>query len=148
MDISFREANENDLPELLRLYGQLGQDDGSVLPLEDARCIFNRYKDYPSYRVHVAEMDGRMVGTFALLVMDNLGHMGASGGILEEVVVDNTLRGKGIGKKMMDYAHDLCRQYGCYKMTFSSNLKREDAHRFYASLGFKRHGYSFYIDYE
>ena len=35
---------------------------------------------------------------------------------------------------------------GCYKMALSSNLKREAAHRFYDSLGFGRHGYSFLIE--
>jgi GNAT superfamily N-acetyltransferase len=147
MDMILREAIEGDLPGLLALYGQLGQDDGSVLSMGDARRIFHRMKEYPSYRLHVAELDGRVVGTFALLVMDNLGHLGTPSAILEDVVVDEGLRGMGIGKRMMDYAHDLCRLQGCYKMTFSSNANREAAHRFYESLGFRRHGYSFYINY-
>jgi predicted GNAT family acetyltransferase len=33
-------------------------------------------------------------------------------------------------------------------MTFSSNLNRQAAHRFYESLGFRKHGYSFRIEYE
>jgi len=148
MNIILREAIEDDLPAMLILYGQLGQDDGRVLSLEDARRIFARFREYPYYRLHVALLDGRLVGTFALLVMDNLGHLGAPSAILEDVVVDETMRGMGIGKKMMDYANDLCRQQGCYKMTFSSNMNRDAAHRFYESLGFKRHGYSFYINYE
>jgi GNAT superfamily N-acetyltransferase len=148
MDIVMRTATEDDLPGLLTLYGQLGQDDGTVLPLETARRIFARFREYPSYTVHVAELDGRLVGTFALLVMDNLGHLGSPGAVLEDVVVDSAVRGKGIGRRMMAYAHDLCRNAGCYKMTFSSNRNRKDAHRFYESLGFRRHGYSFYIEYE
>ncbi|MEI6215197.1 MAG: GNAT family N-acetyltransferase [Desulfuromonadales bacterium] len=148
MDIKLREAHEEDLPALLALYGQLGQDDGSVLSLEEAQLIFARFRSYPYYRLHVAELDEILVGTFALLIMDNLGHLGTPTAILEDVVVDETLRGKGIGKRMMEYANDLCRHAGCYKMTFSSNMNRETAHRFYESLGFRRHGYSFYIDYE
>ena len=38
---------------------------------------------------------------------------------------------------------DACRRAGCYKLALSSNLKRADAHRFYDSLGFERHGFSF-----
>lgn len=148
MEILLRKAHESDLPGLLALYRQLGQDDGSVLSLDDARCIFERFKHYPSYDLHVAELDERIVGTFALLVMDNLGHMGSPSAVLEDVVVDQGLRGKGIGKLMMEYAHEICRQQGCYKMTFSSNRNREAAHRFYESLGFTRHGFSFYITYE
>jgi GNAT superfamily N-acetyltransferase len=148
MEIILREANESDLPGLLALYGQLGQDDGSILQLDAAQLIFERIKDYPSYHLHVAELDGRVVGTFALLVMDNLGHMGSPSAVLEDVVVDENRRGMGIGKRMMEYAHELCRRQGCYKMTFSSNRNREAAHRFYESLGFTRHGFSFYITYE
>jgi GNAT superfamily N-acetyltransferase len=147
MDIVMREANEIDLPAILALYAQLGQDDGSVLSVDEADRIFARFRSYPDYRIHVAQDGDRVVGTFALLIMDNLGHLGTPSAVLEDVVVAEELRGKGIGKVMMDYANDLCRQKGCYKMTFSSNMNREAAHRFYESLGFRRHGYSFYITY-
>lgn len=147
MELTLRAATESDLPAILSLYSQLGEDDGSVLELKDAVSIFNRMKAYPDYRIYLALLDGNIVGTFALLVMDNLGHRGTPSAVLEDVVVDGSQRGKGIGKQMMEYAHELCRQKGCYKMTFSSNRNREAAHRFYESLEFKRHGYSFYISY-
>jgi hypothetical protein len=38
------------------------------------------------------------------------------------------------------------KEKGCYKMTLSSNLKRESAHAFYDSLGFKKHGFSFLVE--
>ena len=44
---------------------------------------------------------------------------------------------------MMQHAREECRSAGCYKLTLSSGLPREGAHRFYDSLGFERHGYSF-----
>lgn len=147
MDIVMREATSADLPDILSLYAQLGQDDGSVLSVAEAGVIFEKISSYPDYRIYLAIMNGRPVGTFALLIMDNIAHMGIKSAILEEVVVLEELRGQGIGKKMMNYAHNFCRQAGCYKMTFSSNMRRETAHHFYESLGFRRHGYSFYIDY-
>jgi ribosomal protein S18 acetylase RimI-like enzyme len=147
MELILREAAEADLPAILCLYAQLGQDDGSVLELQEAAQIFKKMKSYPDYRIHIAVLDQNIVGIFSLLVMDNLGHRGAPSAILEDVVVEKKLRGMGIGNRMMGYAHDLCREKGCYKMTFSSNLNREAAHRFYESLGFSRHGYSFFINY-
>lgn len=148
MEISLREATENDLPDILQLYSQLGQDDGAVLPLDQAGRIYARIKNYPDYSLHVAAIGGRLVGVFALLIMDNFGHMGTPSAVLEDVVVAADLRGQGVGSRMMQYANQLCRQKGCYKMTFSSNINREAAHRFYESLGFKKHGYSFYVTYE
>lgn len=148
IDLSMRQAREDDIPSLLVLFRQLGEDDGATLTVEEARAVFNDFRQYPCYHVHVAELGGRLVGTFSLLIMHNLGHHGAPSAVLEDVVVDGSLRGKGVGTAMMEYAHDVCREHGCYKMTFSSNRNREAAHRFYESLGFRRHGYSFFIDYE
>jgi len=148
MEITLREATENDLPDILQLYSQLGQDDGAVLPLDQAHRIFARIKTYPDYSLQLALLDNRVVGVFALLIMDNFGHMGAPSAVLEDVVVAADLRGQGVGRRMMEYANALCRRKGCYKMTFSSNINRVDAHRFYESLGFKKHGYSFYVTYE
>jgi GNAT superfamily N-acetyltransferase len=148
MEITLREAHESELPAILSLCDQLGQDDGSTVSLDEAGRMYSRFRSYPDYRLHVALIGNRVVGVFALLIMDNLGHMGAPGAILEDVVVAEELRGQGVGRRMMEYAHDICRLKGCYKMTFSSNINREAAHRFYESLGFKKHGYSFYIDYE
>ncbi len=147
MNLELRKAVTADLPAILSLYAQLGEDDGSVLDLDEAARIFSRMQIYPDYSIYVALLEQRTVGTFALLVMDNLGHLGTPSAVLEDVVVDTTLRGMGIGKRMMEYAHELCRQKGCYKMSFSSNRNREAAHRFYESLGFQRHGYSFFITY-
>lgn len=146
-ELTFREAGEADLPVLLGLYAQLGEDDGRVLSLPKALAIFQRMQAYPDYRLYLAERGGEAVGTFALLVMDNLGHCGARSAVLEDVVVSSNCRGEGIGKRMMDFARRLCLDKGCYKMTFSSNRNREAAHRFYESLGFRRHGISFYVDY-
>ena len=148
MDIIIREAVETDLPAILSLYAQLGQDDGSVLSIDEAGHIFARMKAYPDYRIFVALLNSRVVGTFAILIMANIAHMGAPSAILEDVVVEEGLRGQGVGKRMMDFANALCRAKGCYKMAFSSNRNRGAAHRFYESLGYAKHGYSFYITYD
>ncbi len=145
MEITLREATEADLPAILTLYAQLGQDDGKVLSLEAASRIFVRMKTYPDYRIYIALLNGRIVGTFALLILDNIAHMGTPSAILEDVVVEEGIRSQGIGRQMMRHANSLCREKGCYKMSLTSNRNREAAHRFYESLGFEKHGYSFYM---
>jgi GNAT superfamily N-acetyltransferase len=143
MEIHLREAAEVDLPAILSLYAQLGQDDGGTLDPHEAGHIFARLKTYPDYQIYVALADSRVVGTFALLVMDNIAHRGARSAIIEDVVVAEDVRGQGIGKKMMAHAAHLCRDKKCYKVALSSNRRREAAHRFYESLGYELHGYSF-----
>ncbi len=146
MDIQIRRARKTDLPAVLTLYAQPEIDDGEVLTTGRAEALFRRIQRYPDYHIHVAEANGEIVGAFALLIMDNLGHMGAPSGVVEDVAVHPAWQGKGIGKAMMKNAGKKCAKAGCYKMTLSANLKRTTAHRFYESLGFRKHGYSFLLD--
>jgi GNAT superfamily N-acetyltransferase len=146
VNITIREANQEDLLSILSLHAQLDFGEGDTLPAEDAKTIFGRIQRYPDYRIYVAAIDKEIVGTFALLIMDNLAHRGALSGIVEDVVVHKDLRRKGIGKEMMRFAMDYCREKGCYKLALSSNRRRRLAHRFYESLGFHKHGYSFIVE--
>ena len=143
--LRIRPAKRGDLAAVLALYAQPGLDDGAVLPLANAERIFDRFARYPDYTLYIAEEDDAIVGSFALLIMDNLGHLGAPSAIVEDVVVDPAMHGQGIGQAMMRFATGLAREKGCYKLVLSSNAKRERAHAFYEALGFERHGYSFRI---
>jgi GNAT superfamily N-acetyltransferase len=141
-----REASKGDLPEVLRLYAQPDFDEGQVLSLSEAESLFARIAHYPDYKIYVALSGGQIVGTFALLIMDNLGHLGTPSAIIEDVAVDPQWQERGVGKTMMRHALQVCREKGCYKAVVSSNLRRERAHAFYESLNFERHGYSFRIN--
>jgi len=141
-----REALASDLPTVLDLYAQPELDGDGVISLENASRVYERMARYPDFRLYVAELDGRVVGTFMLIVMDNLAHGGAPSGLVESVVVAEDMQGRGIGTAMMQHARAHCRSRGCYKMALSSNLKRERAHAFYDGLGFERHGFSFRVN--
>ena len=142
--MTFRVASRQDLPAILDLYARAL--DGRALPVTEAEKLFERIRHYPDYQLYLAEYDGRLAGTFALLIMDNLGECGTPSGIVEDVVVEPEFQRRGVGRAMMQHALALCRQKGCYKMMLSSNLARTAAHAFYESLGFEKHGYSFRID--
>lgn len=144
--INIRPAGEADLAGVLALYAQPDLDDGAMLSKDDAVSLFRRFATYPSYTLYVAESGGAIVGTFALLVMDNLGHLGAPSAIVEDVAVDPACQSQGIGAAMMAYALDRARERNCYKLMLSSNARRERAHAFYESLGFTRHGFSFRVE--
>lgn len=122
-------------------------DNGNVLDTKKAGSIFDRIKSYPDYNVFVAIYNGSIAGTFALAIMDNLAHMGTPSGLVEDVAVSSVYQGRGIGTQMMKFAINACKVKGCYKVVLSSNLKRTNAHRFYEGLGFKKHGYSYLIEF-
>jgi GNAT superfamily N-acetyltransferase len=141
-----REANAEDLQGVLRVYSEAGLDTGENLGLAESEAILKRIEQYPNYKVFVAETEGQIAGTFALLIMDNLAHRGARSGLVEDVGVLPSFQGKGIGKEMMQFAMNRCKEHGCYKMALSSNEARTDAHKFYESLGFARHGFSYRVE--
>jgi len=142
---NIREATPADLPSVLDLYARLETNEDQAISLDKARQVFARIRSYPDYHLYVATVREQVVGTFALLIMDNLAHQGTPSGIVEDVVVAQSWQGKGIGKQMMRFAMSRCQEAGCYKLVLSSNLKREAAHKFYESLGFVKHGFSFVV---
>jgi ribosomal protein S18 acetylase RimI-like enzyme len=140
-----RKATEADLPAVLALYAQPGASAGIVMPLAQATATFRHMSTHPGYALYVAECTNAIAGTFVLHIIENLAHQGAPTAVVENVVVDESCRGQGIGSAMMRFAMDEARRHRCYKLTLSSNLKRERAHAFYDALGFERHGYSFVV---
>ena len=148
MEYVIRQAVSTDLPAILSLYGQPDADNRKVMDFEMANSLFLKISTYPSYRLFVACSGDRIVGTYSLVILDNLVHMGAPSGLVEAVVVLSNWRRKGVGKAMMNHAMALCREAHCYKLALSSNLVREPAHRFYEALGFTRYGFSFVVDFK
>ena len=146
MNVLIRKAKEEDLPSILALLSEVDEPNQDSISLQKARAIFSQIQSYPNYHIYIALIEEDVVGTFALLMMDNLVHNGAPSGIVEDVAVRTAWQGRGIGKQMMEYAMKLCKEAGCYKLSLSSNIKRENAHKFYESLGFIKYGYSFVVD--
>jgi GNAT superfamily N-acetyltransferase len=144
--LTIREATEADLPRILDLYLASDIGDSESFTPAEAAAQLALFRQYPSFRLFVALADNKVIGTYQLLIMHNMAKRGKKSGIVEDVAVDPAHQGKGIGRAMMHHALDECRRAGCYKLTLSSNLRREDAHRFYDALGFQRHGYSFRME--
>jgi GNAT superfamily N-acetyltransferase len=145
MPLEIRDGRDEDLPGVLRVFAESGIDGGSSFTLEEAREHLARIRQWPNFRLLVALDDGVIVGTYSLAILEKLGKRGTPAGVVEDVAVMPRMQGKGIGRAMMEHAIGECRKAGCYKLALSSNVKRGPAHRFYESLGFERHGYSFAV---
>jgi GNAT superfamily N-acetyltransferase len=145
--VEIRDAEEKDLPGVLRVLSESGIDGGHSFTVEEAREHYARIRQWPNFRLLVAEVGGEIAGTYSLVIIDKLGKRGIPAGVVEDVAVLPSRQGQGIGRAMMEHARAECRRAGCYKLALSSNLRREDAHRFYDSLGFQRHGFSFVTDF-
>lgn len=137
MDI--RRATQSDLPAILRLLLE-----GRVTPSDelapDAPCYAEALREMQASdwsAIYVAELHGRVVGTFMLAFIRHLLRRGTLVAEVEAVHVDAAERGKGIGAAMMHWAIEAARRRGCSRVQLTSNKSRKDAHRFYQRLGFR-----------
>jgi ribosomal protein S18 acetylase RimI-like enzyme len=64
--------------------------------------------------------------------------------IVEDVVIDETMRRRGIGQALVEHAIKLAREAGASVVSLTSNPKREAANYLYQSLGFERRGTNVY----
>jgi GNAT superfamily N-acetyltransferase len=145
MSLTIRKANRDDLKDILAIYAEPDIDNGNTLDLNSAEATLDKMNHYPDYTLYVAAINDKVVGSFALLIMDNLAHMGAPSAVVENVVVHSKWRGQGIGSEMIRFAMDKAKQAKCYKLALTCSINRDRAHKFYESLGFDKHGYSFLI---
>jgi ribosomal protein S18 acetylase RimI-like enzyme len=150
MPAKIRRAVEADLPRIVELLAQLAPDvpdrEDTSSPLPYYYHLVFREGEQAKQHLLVAEVRRKIVGTLVLVVVPNLSHRGTPYGIIENVVVDEKHRSKGIGEALITRAIEESRKTGCYKVTLTSNKRRNEAHRFYERLGFARTHEAFRIN--
>ncbi|CAM5358413.1 GNAT family N-acetyltransferase OS=Streptomyces cyaneofuscatus OX=66883 GN=G3I52_12565 PE=4 SV=1 [Streptomyces cyaneofuscatus] len=100
------------------------------------RAALRRLADDPNQHVVVAVREGRVVGTLQLTVVPGLSRRGAIRSIIEAVRIHADERGSGLGTQLIQWAVDESRRQDCQLVQLTSDVTREDAHRFYERLGF------------
>ena len=129
-----RPAAPADATAIARLLTQLGYPTTT----DEARIRLDAIADAaPMDRVIVAELDGRVVAVMTLHLVPEL-HRARPNGRVTALVVDEAVRGRGIGRKMMEEAEQIFRADGAGILELTSNMRRADAHRFYERLGYRR----------
>jgi GNAT superfamily N-acetyltransferase len=132
-----RDAVEADLEALLGLYVQLSPGNASTTA-EAARPGLRAMLADERVRLVVVEgTHGRVVATATVVIVPNLTHDGQPWAQVENVVVDESVRGTGAGRLVMDECVRLAWEAGCYKVQLQSADHREGAHRFYEGMGFR-----------
>lgn len=68
-------------------------------------------------------------------------------GLMEDVYVDESVRGQGIGTQLVNKVIEMARNQKCYKLIATSRHSRAKVHELYQHLGFVDHGKEFRIDF-
>ena len=92
------------------------------------------------------EKDNKEIARAYLYVMKNDLHKQPFG-LMEDVFVDESLRGKGCGTKIVKELIKEARRQNCYKLIATSRHSRKEVHELYKKLGFENWGREFRIDF-
>lgn len=140
-DLTFRDATADDVLSIVRMYADdaLGESREDVAePLGEGYLdAFHEIDSDPRHRLVVVIQDGDTVGTLQLSFLPHLVLRGACRAQIEAVRVRSDRRGTGLGKMMFEWAIEQARLNGCRLVQLTTNTDRDDAHRFYAGLGFE-----------
>jgi GNAT superfamily N-acetyltransferase len=137
----FRAATVDDLPAIVGLLmddtlGKLREDLGTPINPRYLGAFAAITRD-PNQLLAVAAKDGQVVGCLQITFIPGLSRLGMWRGQIEAVRVASTQRGSGVGRAMMLWAIERCRERGCGLVQLTTDKRRADAHRFYAALGFE-----------
>ena len=92
------------------------------------------------------QRNGREVARAYLFLMTNDLHS-TPFGLLEDVFVDNSLRGEGLGRTIVNAIIEEAKARGCYKLIATSRYSRTSVHELYQRIGFEEHGKEFRINF-
>jgi len=93
----------------------------------------------PNARTLVAVEDGAVLGLITTHVRYTMNHAAPLAQITL-LVVDETRRGKGVGRELVVAAEDWARECGCKRIVVTTALQRADAHAFYEKLAYAHTG--------
>ncbi|AJC20134.1 GNAT family N-acetyltransferase [Pandoraea pulmonicola] len=131
-----RLAIDDDAPRIVTLLSQLGYD----TPLEIVRRNIALSAAQGDDAAFVAlDADGQIVGCIGLHAL-TMFHLAGRLGRITALVVEENVRGSGVGHALMATAHAWFRERGCEKFEVTSSDHRVAAHRFYARHGYARDG--------
>lgn len=141
MELQIAELDDADLAagflESLASLSQVGLTPEEAISVARAR----RKQGITTY---VARLDGRVVGTAALVVERKFIHRGGKVGHIEDVAVHREFQKRGIGTQLVAHATEEARKLGCYKVILDCFDRLAP---FYARLGYKTFNVGMRIDF-
>jgi glucosamine-phosphate N-acetyltransferase len=141
--IEIRDCINSDFDQVFGLLRQLWPD--RALERAMIEESFLRGLGSDSHRYISAVVGDSVVGFCSIIVRSSIWAQGYLG-YIDELVVDEVHRGKGIGGRLLQQAVELAKEAGCRKVELDSAFHREEAHKFYERQGFESRGFIFFMD--
>ena len=139
-----RLACAEDLPAILSLYAQLNA--GDALPdATSAGETWRRILASEMMSVHVTDFEGAVAATCVTIIVPNLTRSQRPFALIENVVSDVKLRGRGLGKAVVQAAITHAFAQDCYKVMLMTGRSDPAVLGFYEACGFERGKTAFQI---
>ncbi|WP_428263904.1 N-acetyltransferase family protein [Haliangium sp.] len=139
-DIEIRPATRDDVADIVRMLADdaLGQQrERYQAPLPEVYYrAFDAIAADPNQHLVVAVSAGAVVATLQLSVIPYLTYQGGRRAQIEAVRVDRSVRGRGLGHRLFEWAIERARALGCHVVQLTTDKQRPEALRFYEQLGF------------
>ncbi|MBN2390164.1 MAG: GNAT family N-acetyltransferase [Anaerolineae bacterium] len=131
-EMIIRLATFDDVPQLAILAGQLGY----AATDEEVGCRLAELIQQANHAVWVAARpDSNVVGWIHIAVQRSLLHEPVL--MVEGLVINQSYRGSGIGRRLLTYAEQWGEARGCEAICVKSNAIRGEAHHFYEHMGYQ-----------
>lgn len=104
-----------------------------ALSADYAKALYSTLQNHEDYYLAVAREGDTILGTATGICCHGLG---GNFLVIEDFVVQENLRGKGIGTKLMAQLDAFALQRNCIYAILVSSGFRKNAHRFYEKCGF------------
>ena len=141
-NIKIRELKEKDLFNgFLESLDSLRK--ASDLSPKKAKEVFKKIKSDKNYKIYVAILDSKVVGTATIFIEQKFIHDGGKVGHIEDVAIRKNYKDKGIGQKIVKALLEYAKKKGCYKTILDCT---DDLIPFYEKIGFQRHSNSMRFD--
>ena len=133
--MEIREAVNEDLEQLLRLFTQL--NDNTMPEFDrDLESIWNMVLSDKDQHLLVGVADGLIVSTCVVIIVQNLTHDQRPYALIENVVTHQAYRNRGYGTQMLDHAKQIALKENCYKISLLTGSKQESTLNFYRNAGY------------
>ncbi len=133
-----REARAADAPALKVLYFEHLTKYPPKEEQDMARwgALIEKHAADENMHLLVAEVEGEVVATVQLAIIEGLTHNMRPFAVIESVVTHKAHEGQGYASALLDRATELAVERNCYKITLETGSNRERTLNFYGKNGF------------
>ncbi len=130
-----REANYNDLNDILELYLFLHETSIPEMS-EQLKNTWDKIIHDDNHHLIVCEVDGKILSSCVCVIIPNLTRNVRPYAFVENVVTHKDYRGRGYATSCLEYAKKIAEDNNCYKMMLLTGSKEDKTLKFYENAGY------------